>query len=100
MIEVTRQKDQLDPEHPDMIHFIDLQDYGMKAEFMAAGSCVEIKILNPGENQFCYIHAGYREYYENIEGQEYDWDTEYSEWNRNCTSQDWGFYRGILYCPL
>ena len=63
MFEITRTKDQLDPEHPDQIHFIDLQEYGMKAELIAAGSNVEIKVLCPTENQFAYIHAGYREYY-------------------------------------
>jgi hypothetical protein len=100
MFEIARTNEDLDPEHPDKIHFIDLQEYGMKAELIPAGSTVEIKILNPGENQFTYIHSGYREYYENIPGQECDWDTEHTEWNRNCTSADWGFYRGILYTTV
>ena len=72
----------------------------MKAQYVPAGSCVEMKILCPSESNFSYIHAGYREYYETIEGQEFDWETESSDWNRNCTSSDWGFYRGILYAPI
>lgn len=49
---------------------------------------------------FCYIYSGYDYNYNQVEGQEYDWNTSYSSWNGNSTDSDWGFLPFILYKPL
>ena len=46
-----------------------------------------------------YGYSGYKENYSKIEGQNYDFDTDYSSFNNNSTSGDWGQIPFILYSP-
>jgi len=62
---------------------------------------VGLKMKQGCENrQFHYIHGGYEQNYSQVEGQEYDWNTEHSSWNQNETDQNWGFLPFILYRPI
>ena len=58
---------------------------------------IDIQVLCPTCNDFVYLSGGYEDRYSTMEGQEYDWNPRYSEWNRNSTDSDWGFYAGVLY---
>jgi hypothetical protein len=61
---------------------------------------IDIAVLNPTNNEFVYLSGGYEDTYAHIDGQEYDWNPRYSDWNRGGTDSDWGFYAGVLYQPI
>jgi len=58
------------------------------------------KVLDDDQRRVIYGYSGYADRYSKIEGQEYDFDTEYSQHNDNSTSGDWGQIPFILYAPL
>jgi len=97
-VEFSASPDDKDPDF-DHLHTFDIQDQGFKPVFVPEGSFIDIAAKCPGANQFCYIYSGYPDTYKNIKEQEYDFDTHYSDWNRNCTDSDWGFFPGVLYYP-
>jgi len=68
--------------------------------FCPEGYVCEVGIRSKsGSRRFHYIYSGYEYNYNNVEGQEYDFTTERSEWNGNSTDTDWGFLPFILYQP-
>jgi len=98
MVEFSATKDDKDPEF-DNLHSFNIQEKGFRPVFVPEGSHIDIAVKCPGANNFSYIYSAYPDVYKNIEGQEYDFTTQYCEFNRNCTSQDWGFLPGVLYFP-
>ena len=44
-----------------------------------------------------YGHGGYESNYSTMTGQEFDFNTTYSDYNRNSTDSDWGQIPFILY---
>ena len=62
--------------------------------------CIKISSVAPGGNdcrRHNYGYSGYKDRYSVIEGQEYDFDMDYSSHNDNSTSSDWGQIPYILY---
>ena len=56
-----------------------------------------MKIQNEDMRKTWYGRDGYKEKYSTFADQEYDFDTEYSSYNDNNTSADWGQIPFILY---
>jgi len=58
-------------------------DEGSKIDIM-------VKVANDDMRRCYYGTGGYRDAYSKLENQDYDFDTEYSRYNDNNTSADWG----------
>ena len=82
-------------------HEINLKELGVKPIKVAEGTKIHCKIrVTDDDHRRCfYGYSGYKDRYSVIPDQEYDFDMDYSSFNDNSTSADWGQIPFILYSP-
>lgn len=100
--EIECEKLNADIDEENQWHTIDLRELGCKPIKCDEGDKIhcKAKVLDDDQRRVIYGYSGYADRYSKIEGQEYDFDTEYSQHNDNSTSGDWGQIPFILYAPL
>lgn len=79
---------------------IDIRNLGEKPIKVSEGTHIHVKAkVDCDDNRRCfYGYNGYKDYYSKFEFQEYDFDTDYSCFNDNSSSDNWGQFPFILYC--
>lgn len=85
-------KDEADPEKK-WFHFY-LKDVGANPIKVSEGQrihCLVKVVSSSRESRRCrYGYNGYKNEYEKLEDQDFDFTTDYSSFNGNCTSESWG----------
>lgn len=78
---------------------IDIRDVGEKPLKVPEGTHIHVKCkVTSDETRRChYGYNGYKENYNKIENQDYDFDMDYSCFNDNSSSDNWGQFPYILY---
>lgn len=96
--EVEFPVDQGDPEKKWLT--FDMRTVGETPIKVPEGQHIHVKVkakTNDYSRHSHYGYSGYRDTYSKIEDQEYDFDTDYSCFNDNSTSDNWGQFPFILY---
>ena len=88
--EVFKADGEKDPEKK--WHEINIKDLGCKPVKCEEGDKIHclIKVTDDDVRRCFYGYSGYKDRYSTIPDQEYDFDCEYSSFNDNSTSGDWG----------
>ena len=73
-------------------HDINIKDLGCKPVKVAEGTRIhcKIKVTDDDHRRCFYGYSGYKDRYSVLPDQEYDFDMDYSSFNDNSTSSDWG----------
>ena len=80
-------------------HHINLKDLGVAPIKVSEGQKIDccMKIKDDDMRRTWYGRDGYKNRYSTFSDQDYDFDTDYSRYNDNNTSADWGQIPFILY---
>lgn len=73
-------------------HEINIKEFGCKPIKCNEGDRIhcKIKVTNDDHRRCFYGYSGYKDRYSTLPDQEYDFDTDYSSFNDNSSSGDWG----------